>query len=105
MTSESREGIARNLITSSAERSHTKYADNSFPPDDARAGCRVGSVAGSASMAIIRPQLLHHPSGIILVKQHKSPFKWRHFEPTVPFVRQVVLPLFALLPRPRRDDE
>jgi hypothetical protein len=33
--------------------------------------------------ATILLRLSYHPPGIIPLKQHKSPFKWRHFEPTV----------------------
>ena len=32
---------------------------------------------------IIRRWLVQSPNGIILLKQHMSPFKWRHFEPTI----------------------
>ncbi len=28
-------------------------------------------------------RFIHHPLGTVLVKQHKSPFKWRHFEPSI----------------------
>src|SRR5829696_4533706 len=28
-------------------------------------------------------RFINHPPGIILVKQNKPPFKWRHFEPTI----------------------
>jgi len=36
-----------------------------------------------ASLAIIRPLFIHPASGIIPLKQNKSPLKWRHFEPTI----------------------
>src|SRR5215204_1985528 len=33
--------------------------------------------------AIILLRFIHHSPGIILLKQNKSPFKWRHFEPSI----------------------
>src|SRR5688572_1317259 len=44
---------------------------------------RYGTVARIARAFIIHPSAQPSPSGIILLKQNKSSFKWRHFEPTV----------------------
>jgi hypothetical protein len=42
-----------------------------------------GTVARIARAFIIHPSAQPSLSGIILLKQNKSPFKWRHFEPSL----------------------
>ena len=44
---------------------------------------RKGTVARIADELIIHPQPSHHTPRIRLLKQNKSPFKWRHFEPAI----------------------
>ncbi len=41
------------------------------------------AVAGITSPVIIRPSAKSSYPGIILLRNHKSPFKWRHFEPAI----------------------
>jgi hypothetical protein len=43
-----------------SERSYTNHADNSFPPDGARAGCRVG-----ARQSAVPPQQLRAMTAIV----------------------------------------
>ena len=40
-------------------------------------------ITAVAATALSYPQFGHYSPGISLVKQNKSPFKWRHFEPTI----------------------
>ena len=42
-----------------------------------------GSVAGITSQLSSASPFIHRTSGIILLKQNKSSFKWRHFEPSL----------------------
>jgi hypothetical protein len=42
-----------------------------------------GSVARNIFTAIIHPQIILYPSGTFSVTHNSSPFKWRHFEPSL----------------------